>query len=505
MNDDAILLRRYTEEGSESAFAELVRRHVDLVYGAALRRTGGDAHRAGDVAQQVFTTLARQARKLARHPSLSGWLHTATRNAALNLMISEQRRKTREREVQTLELTVATGEPAPDWDRLRPVLDTAIDELAEADRAAVVLRFLEQRPFAEIGAALHVTEDAARVRTQRALDKLRAGLARHGITSTSAALAALVAGQPAISAPAGLAASLASTAVASVATGAGLAGTTLALFMNLKIASSLVLTAVVAFGSGIYLGLDRANQTPLPPLPETPQHSKTIAALRRDNATLKVEIDRLNATNATLTTKLATPPTPPPVASAPAPQSTPQPARTASDIQRAMLNNLRQISAARDQFQLENGRPPALDELVGDTKYVKRLRSVDGETYNGVSLLPSQLMTAVTPNGVTVTFDPTGPNTTRPERTPEEIQAAEAYELAMERFVQRVGGPERMKQLESTAKTATQAYRAAHNGQQPLTPEGLIPYFATPQEGADFVEALEMQKEIRKALGAGKQ
>src|SRR5271169_5586876 len=55
MNDDAALLRSYADEGSEAAFAELVRRHVDLVYGAALRRTGGDPHRAADVAQQAIS------------------------------------------------------------------------------------------------------------------------------------------------------------------------------------------------------------------------------------------------------------------------------------------------------------------------------------------------------------------------------------------------------------------------------------------------------------------
>src|SRR5882762_1184871 len=96
MNDDAALLRRYAEDGSDTAFTELVRRHVDLVYSAALRRTGGDTHRAADVAQQVFTTLAREARQLSRHAVLGAWLHTATRNAALNLMISESRRHARE-------------------------------------------------------------------------------------------------------------------------------------------------------------------------------------------------------------------------------------------------------------------------------------------------------------------------------------------------------------------------------------------------------------------------
>ena len=80
-DDDAALLRHYAEEGSQPAFAEVVRRHVDLVYAAALRRTGGDAHRAADVSQQVFTALARHARKLSRHAVLGAWLHTATRNA----------------------------------------------------------------------------------------------------------------------------------------------------------------------------------------------------------------------------------------------------------------------------------------------------------------------------------------------------------------------------------------------------------------------------------------
>src|SRR3954470_13891630 len=116
MNDDAALLRRYAEDGSEPAFTELVRRHVDLVYGAALRRTNGDVHRAADVAQQVFTALARDARKLSRHTVLGAWLHTATRNAAVNLMISESRRQARE--TAAFDPSVVYGEASPDWERL---------------------------------------------------------------------------------------------------------------------------------------------------------------------------------------------------------------------------------------------------------------------------------------------------------------------------------------------------------------------------------------------------
>src|ERR1700689_3786162 len=79
MSEDAQLLRRYSAERSEAAFAELVGRHVDLVYSAALRLVNGDAHSAQDLTQQVFSELARQARPLAHHPGLVGWLYTTTR------------------------------------------------------------------------------------------------------------------------------------------------------------------------------------------------------------------------------------------------------------------------------------------------------------------------------------------------------------------------------------------------------------------------------------------
>ena len=83
MNDltDQQLLRDYSERRSEPAFAELVRRHVDLVYSAALRMVR-DAHLAEDVTQGVFVALAQNAGGSPTEPVLSGWLHRTTQNLA---------------------------------------------------------------------------------------------------------------------------------------------------------------------------------------------------------------------------------------------------------------------------------------------------------------------------------------------------------------------------------------------------------------------------------------
>jgi len=93
--DDSVLLERFVATRDEAAFAELVRRYLNLVYFAALRQVGGDTHRAEDVAQNVFTRLAQKAASLTRHQALAGWLHTTTRFAASEAMRAERRRTSR--------------------------------------------------------------------------------------------------------------------------------------------------------------------------------------------------------------------------------------------------------------------------------------------------------------------------------------------------------------------------------------------------------------------------
>ena len=146
------------------------------------------------------------------------------------------------------------------------------------------------------------------------------------------------------------------------------------------------------------------------------------------------------------------------------------------------MNNLRQLAAARDQFQLENGRPPAsIEELVGETKYIKKLVSVDGESYAGISLIPGQPMIATTAEGVAVTYVPSAPSAPRREQTPAEVQAAALVEQLKQK-------------IKPVLTKALEAYGAVNNGASPTNPEALLPFFATPQDGADFVEFIEAQK-----------
>lgn len=231
MPDDAVLLRDYVENHSESAFAELVQRHIDLVYSAALRRIGGDAHQAQDVTQQVFTTLARKAAQLREHPSLAGWLHACTRFAAVDWVRKEQRRRNREQVAMAQEADGFADDTPPDWEQLRPIIDEALDALDGRDRDAILMRYFAGLGWAEVGARLRLSEDAARKRVSHALERLRKQLGRQGVTSSAAALALGLAHVPAAAAPAGLAATVSAGALAAAGT-AGTAAATATFFMS---------------------------------------------------------------------------------------------------------------------------------------------------------------------------------------------------------------------------------------------------------------------------------
>lgn len=189
--EDAELLTHYCTDRAEDAFAELVRRYFPLVYSAALRRLNGDAHAAEDITQNVFTELAQQASRLASRPSLEGWLYTTTRHLALQRIRTERRRLVRERAA----MMIADHDHSPqlEAERLRPFIDGVLDRLRESDREVILLRFYRGRAFADIGERLGISEDAARFRLARALERLKRLLLKSGISSSPAALTLVLA------------------------------------------------------------------------------------------------------------------------------------------------------------------------------------------------------------------------------------------------------------------------------------------------------------------------
>jgi RNA polymerase sigma factor (sigma-70 family) len=291
MKDDVELLRRFAEEGSQEAFAELVRQKVNLVYGAALRQTGGDGHLAQDVTQGVFLALAGQAAALTRHPLLTGWLYTTTRNLATSAVRTHVRWQRREQEAYRMNPHLTMSEPA--WEELRPIIDEAMHELSENDRAALLFRFFEGRSFAEVGSAVGLTENTARMRVERALEKLRVRLASRGITSTAAVLGVALAAQPAVAAPAGLVAAIAGSSIAGTMAAGGGTITGLGFMTTTKAITGMVFLAAVA-GWGGYALRDAhppmatvALSSHLATNTETSDLTEENRRLREENAALR--------------------------------------------------------------------------------------------------------------------------------------------------------------------------------------------------------------------------
>jgi len=221
--DDIALLKQFAENDSEPAFAGIVSRHLNLVYSTAFRATG-DAHAAQEISQAVFIILARKAKSLGAKTILSGWLHQTARLTAANYVRGEIRRQKREQETFMQSTLNETNSEA--WLQIAPILDDAISKLGAKDRDAIVLRFFENKSLGEVGAALGASEDAAKMRVNRALEKLRKFFAKRGVTFSAAAIAGAVSANSVQAAPVGLAKTISAVAITK---GAAAGGSTLAL------------------------------------------------------------------------------------------------------------------------------------------------------------------------------------------------------------------------------------------------------------------------------------
>jgi len=250
MNDHE-LLREFVQGRSQDAFRQLVERHIGMVYATACRVIR-DAQLAQDVVQGVFTTLAQKSATITTSQVIGGWLYNTARNLALHTVRTEQRR--RERELTAV--VMQTLNANTDNDRIFEQLEPAMAELEPGERDAVVLRFLENRSFREVGTELGVSEDAARMRVNRALDRLRTVLDGKGVGVSAIVLTAALGAATAHAVPVGLTATV--TASALTASGAASltatqSGATFVHWINAKVAAAIAGAALVA-GTGTYIG-----------------------------------------------------------------------------------------------------------------------------------------------------------------------------------------------------------------------------------------------------------
>lgn len=208
--EDRELLREYAAQQSETAFRTLVERHVNMVYATALRQVG-DAHLAEEATQAVFIALAKKARGLSSSIILACWLFRAAQFAAAKVQRAEVRRKHWEQQAAQMEPNPSDSAAA--WDQMAPQLNDALNELKEPDRDALILRFFESKSMAQVGIALGTTEGAAKMRIARALEQLRGIFQARGIVLPVAMLAAALSTSTTHAAPAGLAATITSSAL----------------------------------------------------------------------------------------------------------------------------------------------------------------------------------------------------------------------------------------------------------------------------------------------------
>jgi RNA polymerase sigma factor (sigma-70 family) len=371
--NDQELLRQYAGRRSETAFAELVRRYVDLIYSAALRMVC-DSHLAQDVTQSVFIALAKNAAQLADRPVLSGWLHRTAQNIASQTVRTDVRRRVREQEAAVMNELLATA-PDHDWKHIAPQLDDALGELSELDRDALLLRYFEKKSAHEMAQTLGISDEAAQKRVNRAVERLRDFFAKRGISVGASGLVVVITANAVQAAPAALAATICTT-IATVVTTTTTATLATMNWLNLKSIAAIITSALVA-GTAAHVVQQReaerlrtenqslvAQQAVLTKerdnalaevvakadqLESQKQDQSELLRLRREVGQLRTQQTELaNVRDENQRLRTAT------VQSRRQPSGQPQ-SISVEEIQRnECINNLRQIDGAMQQCALEN-------------------------------------------------------------------------------------------------------------------------------------------------------
>jgi len=315
---DRKLLARYASHHAEDAFAEIVRRHLGLVYSAARRQVRA-SQLAEEVAQSTFIKLARHAGQLAPDTILTAWLYQVAHRESIDVVRREASRQLREsRWSGTTEMN-AMNATATDWTHIEPLLDEAMHALDDTDRTAVLLRYFENKSFREVGATLGTSENAAQKRLSRAVERLREFFAKRGVTIGASGLVIVISANAVQAAPVGLAVTISTTAA--------LVGTTFTTTATATAAKAIAMTTLQK--TSIAVALVAASVT----IPLLVQHQTQIK-LREENQSLRRRVEQMaqfTAENERLTKLLAQARNSPVLRLPAPPMATTAPVETATD------------------------------------------------------------------------------------------------------------------------------------------------------------------------------
>ncbi|HEU6446892.1 MAG TPA: sigma-70 family RNA polymerase sigma factor [Verrucomicrobiae bacterium] len=290
MTSDLELLQQFARENSQDAFAEIVRRHLDLVYSAALRQVRSP-QLAEDIAQSVFADLAQNADKLKSNTILTAWLYTVTRRTAVDVIRKESRRQLREQIAAEMQNMNAT---ANDWTQIAPLLDDAMAALDETDRAAILLRYFENKNLREVGEQLNISDDAAQKRVSRAMGRLHDFFSKQKITIGASGLVVLISANAVQSAPVGLAAIISAAVLTGTAVSTSAVVTTTKVIAMTALQKSIIGVAfVAAVGTGVF----EAHQNS--------ESQKQIESLQRQQNSLSDRLAQLQRERDEATNQLA--------------------------------------------------------------------------------------------------------------------------------------------------------------------------------------------------------
>ncbi|MCB1096416.1 MAG: sigma-70 family RNA polymerase sigma factor [Verrucomicrobiae bacterium] len=257
MGDDT-LISRYLRNGndddradSDCAFRDLTAKYVGLVMGVAMRRTG-QHEIAEEIAQTVFTILARKAHQLTGQSSIAGWLHRATMLESAKAMRSEYRRHRKMKKFIDQQAILQNAASVPVDEETLPVIDEALHRLSASDRDVILQRYFEDKSYREIAAATGATQAACEKRCSRALARLGEFLRRRGIAASGAMLGVAIASRLAHVPPAGFASALATKAVAGLPS-------TYSLFVAMNSMKLATITALIVASATVPMTIQWAN------------------------------------------------------------------------------------------------------------------------------------------------------------------------------------------------------------------------------------------------------